>query len=488
VPFGSRYLGPAWILAAGLAFAFLASSFALHVRPSSNEAWFADPARNLQVHGHLGTTILAAEGTWLEGIDRHTYWAMPVHLLAQAGWYSLFGFSLLSLRALSIAAGLALVAAWFFVADRLLGQRTMACVITLLLLFDVRLARVAANGRMDSLCAALGVSGLAFYLVLRTRSPRLAIAAGHAGVALSGLTHPCGAVYALDLLLLQCVLDGWRATRDRLLWLLAPYLVFGSAFALWALQDWPSFLRQFGGNISGMAGEYAGSERFSGIAHPWSALRRELENRYFRSFGGWTALAVLWTYAAGLVWMLFRPSLRSAARLLFSLASLHFLFFWLFEGLKLTNYLVHLLPLWVILVVLAGRDFFLARPKLQAAAVAVLIALQLTAAWQERRHSSLKNIYQPVVDVLRRYPNATITGPAEFAFAVGFDGVLRDDLRLGYFTRRTPDLFITNGWQRDWLERADQREPAVAAFVRQKLKSEFREISRNSEYVVWKRD
>jgi hypothetical protein len=177
----------------------------------------------------------------------------------------------------------------------------------------------------------------------------------------------------------------------------------------------------------------------------------------------------------------------SRVRLLLMLAGIHFTFFWLFEGLKLTNYLVHLLPILATLAVLAGRDFLEARPRARIAFVAIVVVLQVTAAFQELRGSSMRTAYLPVVDLLQRHPGLTVTGPAEFAFAVGFEGALRDDLRLGYYSGRRPDLFITNGWQRDWLERADKREPAVARAIRQKLKSEFREIYRNSDYVVWKR-
>jgi 4-amino-4-deoxy-L-arabinose transferase-like glycosyltransferase len=481
--------GPAWLAFAGLAFVILASQFALRVQPNSNEAWFADPPRNLLRHGHLGTTILSAEGTWLEGIDRHTYWAMPVDLLAQAAWYSLFGFSLLSMRLLSVAAGLGLVLAWFLFASQLLANRTLALVAAGLLAVDVRLARFAANGRMDALCAFLGVTGLAAFLLLRTRSPRVAALAGHAGVVLSVLTHPCGMVYVLDLVVLQVLLDGWRPACKRWFWVLAPYAVFGAAFGAWALQDWTSFVRQIGGNVSGIAGEFSGAERFGGLTRPWAALLQEMENRYFRSFGGWAALAVLWTYAASVVWTLVRPAMRidSRVRLLLMLAGIHFTFFWLFEGLKLTNYLVHLLPILATLAVLAGRDFLEVRPRARIAFVAIVVVLQVTAAFQELRGSSMRTAYLPVVDLLQRHPGLTVTGPAEFAFAVGFEGALRDDLRLGYYSGRRPDLFITNGWQRDWLERADKREPAVARAIRQKLKSEFREIYRNSDYVVWKR-
>ncbi len=481
--------GPAWLTAAGLAFVVLAVQFALAVQPNSNEAWFADPPRNLLAHGHLGTTILSAEGTWLEGIDRHTYWVMPVHLLAQAGWYSLFGFSLLSMRLLSAAAGLGLVLAWFLVADRLLANRTLALAAACLLAIDVPMARSAANGRMDTLCALLGVTGLAVYLLLRTRSARVAAMAGHAGVVLSVLTHPCGMVYALDLVMLQILLDGWRPTWKRWFWVITPYVVFGAAFGAWALQDWASFVRQFWGNVSGIAGESSGAERFGGLTRPWAALLRELEYRYYRNFGGWAGLAVLWTYAGGVIWTLMRPALRndSRVRLLLKLAGIHFTFFWLFEGLKLPNYVVHVLPIWITLVVLASPDLFEARPRARLAFVTILVVLQVTAAFQELRRGSMRNAYLPVVDLVQRHQGLTVTGPAEFAFALGFEGALRDDLRLGYYSGRRPDLFITNSWQREWLERADKREPAVARAIREKLKSEFREIFRNSDYVVWMR-
>ena len=73
--------------------------------PSSSEAWFASPALNLADRGFLGTTILEERGTWLEDIDKRTYWVPPGHLLVQAAWYKLFGFSLFGLRSLSVLWG-----------------------------------------------------------------------------------------------------------------------------------------------------------------------------------------------------------------------------------------------------------------------------------------------------------------------------------------------------------------------------------------------
>jgi 4-amino-4-deoxy-L-arabinose transferase-like glycosyltransferase len=483
-----RYSLPAGLLCAATLFAALAGRFAVIVRPNSNEAWFADAARNLLLHGHLGTTIISAQGTWLEGIERHTYWAMPVHLLTQAGWYSVFGFGLISQRSLSVAAGLVMILAWFVVVERLTLRRSAALAALALLAADARLGRWASNGRMDALCAALGVGGLALFLLLRSRSPRLAVAAGHAAVALSGLTHPCGAVYALDLVLLQLVLDGWRRTRQYAAWLFAPYLVFGAAFAAWAWQDWPSFLRQFGGNISGVAGEYSDVERFSAFRHPWNAFYDEIRNRFLNNFRGRLSFAILWTYAAGFIWMFPRRAWRAeaGARALFYLASVHLLFFWLFEGLKLGNYLVHALPVFIVVTVFAGADMFRTRPRVRSAAFAALLLLLLVTSGRELRERSYQDVYQPVASHLLARPLARIMAPPEFAFAAGFEGRLQDDPRLGAYTGRQADIFVTNSWQRRWINRTQLFDPGAEA-AQAKLKAEFEIVYRNSEYVVWER-
>src|SRR5258708_17082696 len=89
----------------------------------ANEAWFASPAFNLLHKGYLGTTILESKGTWMEGIERHTYWIPPLYLLLQAAWYQVFGFGLISIRSLSMAAGLALLLAWYWIVSRLTASR-----------------------------------------------------------------------------------------------------------------------------------------------------------------------------------------------------------------------------------------------------------------------------------------------------------------------------------------------------------------------------
>src|SRR2546421_1826374 len=88
----------------------LANAFAR--RPGCDEGWFADPALTLATKGYMGTPVLEPANSWkngrnLNGIDRYTYWILPLNLVVQAGWYRIAGFSLFAMRFLSILWGLA---------------------------------------------------------------------------------------------------------------------------------------------------------------------------------------------------------------------------------------------------------------------------------------------------------------------------------------------------------------------------------------------
>src|SRR5205823_12314395 len=91
--------------------------------PWQDEAWFGNPAHNLAQRGFLGTTILdSASSTWkkvdLTGIDRHTYWVMPLSLLLQAAEIRLFGFGSIQMRASSLMFGAAFLLAWWIILRR----------------------------------------------------------------------------------------------------------------------------------------------------------------------------------------------------------------------------------------------------------------------------------------------------------------------------------------------------------------------------------
>src|SRR5215831_12002022 len=190
-----------------------------------NEAWFASPAFTLIHKGYLGTAILESKGTWMEGIDRHTYWIPPLHPLLQALWYRMFGFGILQMRGLSMVAGAGVLLAWYGIALRLNGNRGIALATLIVPATDARFLMFAALGRPDALCAAFGALGWLVYLRLRESALGRAILLGNSMTAASCLTHPCGELYASGLVFLTLYFD-WDRIGRREWWLGSiPYTV-----------------------------------------------------------------------------------------------------------------------------------------------------------------------------------------------------------------------------------------------------------------------
>src|ERR1700734_4329217 len=77
--------------------------------PWCDEGWFANPAYNLAFHGNLGSNVLEPSGFYLNayfrGVQERTYYVLPSHLLALAGWIRAFGLSVVSARVYSICWG-----------------------------------------------------------------------------------------------------------------------------------------------------------------------------------------------------------------------------------------------------------------------------------------------------------------------------------------------------------------------------------------------
>src|SRR5262249_13258033 len=153
--------------------------------------------------GHFGTSVLDPTADFRTnhtvGIDRHTYWITPLYPLTQAGWHRIVGFSLRSVRLYSVLLGLiALIAAAWFMWG-ISGDLRVSSLTAALLAVDFAFVRGASVGRMDMMCAALGVLAFAVYLALRRRHLVAAMLLGQSCIAASGLSHPHGLGYCAGL-------------------------------------------------------------------------------------------------------------------------------------------------------------------------------------------------------------------------------------------------------------------------------------------------
>jgi len=181
------------------------------ILPWCDEAWFSSPALNLITKGSFGTSVLDPTSDFrlnrIAGIDRYTYWIVPLYPLTQAAWYKVVGFGLFSLRFYSVALGLLALASCYITIKVLSGDRRAALLAAALLSIDFTFQWSAAVGRMDMMCAALGQAGFAAFLLLRTRNFPMALLVSQSLVAAAGLSHPMGIGAFAGLLFLTLYYD-----------------------------------------------------------------------------------------------------------------------------------------------------------------------------------------------------------------------------------------------------------------------------------------
>src|SRR5882724_12881265 len=101
-------VGKPWWWLAGIVALYLVLAIAADrtYMPWCDEAWFATPGINLATNGTFGTPVLDETAVWnarnLRGVNHRTYWFMPLHAVAVAGWTYIAGANLFAVRTLSM--------------------------------------------------------------------------------------------------------------------------------------------------------------------------------------------------------------------------------------------------------------------------------------------------------------------------------------------------------------------------------------------------
>ena len=464
--------------------------------PWVDEGIFASSAYNLVFKGYMGTSAMETAGTPWQGIERHTYWTVPLHILAQAGWYQLFGFGLFSMRALSALWGLAALAAFYLIALRLSGDRAVAALAVVLIALDCSFIATASSGRMDMMNAALGTAALAAYLCLRERHLAIAVLAGHSLVCASGLTHPNGILYFASLLFLMIYFDRGRISWRN--WALAavPYCVGGLGWGLYIREDPASFLAQFTGNMRN-------GGRLSYLRAPWAGVWNDLVVRYLGYFGwspGSTALSRLKlvipvVHAAGLAGLLSMAALRKQTgyRALLGVAALHFGMLSVYDGQKLPYYLIHTVPLLdaivAVWIVSAWTNSSISRPLL-GGLLAAFLGVQILTTVQRIRQNPYRTSYLPAVSFLQKNAGrpGLIMGSAALDFGLGFEGAVIDDPRLGYYSRKSPDFIVVGDVDyAEYFRDFQTDEPALYRFIVERLTKEYRLVYNQAGETIYAR-
>src|SRR5271169_3438588 len=153
----------AWLCAAGVILVFLALGIAqsLTLCPWMDEGMFADVAFSFRNFGHLGSSVLAPYGYQeLPGVHEYTYWQFPLYFVTLGTWFRVVPATVVWMRLFSAFWACIFIASWFVVIRSLSRKESLALLAASLIALDYAVLVTASNGRMDMMCAALGMAGL----------------------------------------------------------------------------------------------------------------------------------------------------------------------------------------------------------------------------------------------------------------------------------------------------------------------------------------
>jgi hypothetical protein len=461
--------------------------------PWSDEGQFSSASYNLARHGFLGTTVVDSVNFSLPGIERHTYWVMPLYLAGQAAWLKIFPATIVSVRMFTIVwIPVALVSFYLFI-RRVSGNARAAALATCLFSLSYIFLDNAGFARPDVMCCALGLAGLAAYVEWRELHFYRALLLSNALVAASGLTHPNGVFHLLGLIVVVVYYDRQRLNVSALAAAAVPYAVFGAAWAWYIFQDYPAFAAQM--RTNGTNG------RWTATLNPLVIVWNEIRMRYMVAFGlvtrGWSLLKLpaLIAYMAAIGAALFQRDFRSqpSTRLLALLAATYFAGLAVFNQ-KLGFYLVHILPWYVGLLALYVDWLWRRRPALRPAlaiAMVALVGLETGGILlKARMRSPAIADESAAIDFARAHagPRDRIVGSAALIYGFDFDPRLRDDTRLGTTSGRIPDLIIVEPIYRDVFDGWKALHMPEAAPVAERLGSYRLAYERGVSQVYLRQD
>lgn len=471
----------------------MAAATVPRLAPYIDEGFFAAPPWALLHRGHFGSLTLEpcaypllreTPAAAVPRIDHRNYINMPLHGVLQAGWYQLTGFSLESMRWLSVLWGAVYLAAVAGLGILLTGSRWAGVGAMAVVAVDPAFFLWACRGRMDVMAAALGFSGLTLYLYWRPERLPLGLLAGNLGVAAAGMTHPMGGITALAALTVTAViLDGRRLVSGRIvLPVLLPYLAMGFGWGWYILQDPSSFVAQFGATLG---------SRTSGGAPFWELPWRELVERWMPAYGyrgqlGMWKLVALAGYLAALLYTVARwRQFEKGVRLLAVVTLLQAAALGLMDSYRQEPYTVYALgPLAALTAFHAVRG-----PRWLPVLAGLVFVLELSGTIRLVSQNRRANWYAPTVEFVKHHnpERRPVVGSSELGFGLGFDGVLRDDFRLGFCSGRQPEWIVASqAYQNGWRNLA-RVEPQAGRYVADLLEHHYQVVRQDQSYTIYRR-
>jgi 4-amino-4-deoxy-L-arabinose transferase-like glycosyltransferase len=449
-------------------FLLLAVRSAQTKEPWEDESWFGTATFHLAETGSLATDVLEGAGTWRAGMRRHFYWEPPLSFVVNAAVVKVFGFSLLTVRSVSIAFGLLAILSTFALVWKLTGSADIGLLAIALVSFDYFFLLGSSDGRMDAMCMALGLSGIASYVLLRDRSLAAAVVVSQTCVMASGLTHPNGVIWFVGLLFITVGLDLKRLRPRTVALACLPYIIGAAGWGAFIAQDPQDFKIQFLGNVQ-ESGNSNGSLQHP-LKNPLKAIGAEITERYAHPFGLAGARSfvnrlkglVLSAYLMALVVAIASRSIRHSAvgRCILTLIAIAFFMMTFVDGNKMSYYLIHITPLLAIITALVLWSAMERRGIAKWVAVGVaagLVCLQAGGVWYRIRENTYQNMYLPTISVIRMNTGANdlIIGTSALFWSLHTERTILDDFRLGFYSHKQGDVIVLSPFYKALEAQAD---------------------------------
>jgi hypothetical protein len=366
---------------------------------------------------------------------------------------------------------------------------SLALLAASLIALDYAVLVTASNGRMDMMCAALGMAGLASYFCFRDSNwPVGVVLAAFFGAA-SLFTHPMGAV--MSVAIAAMVLADWGRIRwGAVAAASVPYLI-GIGLCLNYIHQAPElFQAQY---------KAASQYRVSGFGPILFNILNDVTERYLRYyFTAYTGISkskivALLFPLCGLVGVLVNRDLRSQliSKRLLLLLVVTYVGVAVVDNQKFGNYLVFSLPV----VTACAAVWLYAKWQqggggrlLACGLLAVSVAATLAGIAYKISRNEYRNLYDPAIAAARAAlpPGGTLMGGSELGFAVGFGSPLVDDRYLGFFSGTLPEVFVINDHYGPM--RSSPRLTSAWETSRVTLREQYHQVFKNSMYSIYVRN
>lgn len=208
--------------------------------PWPDEALYIDAARNLYMHGFLGTSLY--DGL-VRGLEHHLFMYPPFYFLTLSSFLKIFGGGLIVARIFSQVLEICLLLVIYAVAERITKNFKVALLAVFIAAFDVLLIRSGHIARMDIETVLLNLIGIAFYVnTIESAGKTKGILLSGVFTGLAGLTHPMGIIGFIIISIHAFVT---RFGIKKYLYFLIPIVVLFTFWGIYIATDPAAFAEQF---------------------------------------------------------------------------------------------------------------------------------------------------------------------------------------------------------------------------------------------------